>query len=388
MTDASSPRPVTDPGDDPLAALMAETGPDVLNRLNADFEDSVLFVGCVLGGLPEATATRVTAIDSRGIDIVVADPTGKHPRRLDFAEPVQDPMELTAALFGLIDRARAESGEEGQTTAERERVEMARIRTFLTRVVSVEEVHPHLRQITFGGGDLMSFEPLGPDTFAYLLLPPPGRRELTIDQSFTWEQHSAMAEAERPVGAYYTMRRWRPAAAEIDMLMVLHDDAGHASAWAARAEPGDPVALWGPRTGYYPPPGTQSLVLVADETGLPAVAAILEQLPAGWRAQVVAEVASEEERQALRSSLDIDVVWCHRDGAAPGTTTLLADGVRTLPSLGPNPYVWGGGESHAMTAVRRYVRDELGLAREAVSLTAYWRHRNSPDPDPEQPRVV
>ena len=32
------------------------------------------------------------------------------------------------------------------------------------------------------------------------------------------------------------------------------------------------------------------------------------------------------------------------------------------------------GESRAMTAVRKYVRQEIGLAREQVSLVAYWRH--------------
>ena len=45
-------------------------------------------------------------------------------------------------------------------------------------------------------------------------------------------------------------------------------------------------------------------------------------------------------------------------------------------------YVWGGAESRAMTAVRRHVRHERGLAREQVSLVAYWRHRDHP-PEPE-----
>lgn len=36
-------------------------------------------------------------------------------------------------------------------------------------------------------------------------------------------------------------------------------------------------------------------------------------------------------------------------------------------------YVWGGGESRAMTAIRRHVRSERGLPRDAVSLLAYWR---------------
>src|SRR5690606_926564 len=124
-----------------------------------------------------------------------------------------------------------------------------------------------------------------------LLLPPPGRDALTIDASFTWEQYGTMPDDERPVGAYYTLRRWRPDVAELDVLMVLHGDTGPASAWAHRAKPGDPVALWGPRTAYGPPAGSDRYLLVADETGLPAVAVVLEELDDGVPVQVVAEVA-------------------------------------------------------------------------------------------------
>ena len=53
------------------------------------------------------------------------------------------------------------------------------------------------------------------------------------------------------------------------------------------------MVLWGPRAGCRPPPGTEHLLLGADETGLPAVAVILEQLPDAMAAQVIAEVADE-----------------------------------------------------------------------------------------------
>ena len=123
-----------------------------------------------------------------------------------------------------------------------------------------------------------------------------------------------MPPEEQPVGAYYTVRAWRPEVAELDMLFVLHGE-GHASGWAARARRGDPVALWGPRTGYHPPADTDWLLLVADETGLPAVAVILEQLPAGMPARVLAEVADEHEHQDLPVRQGVEVTWLHRDGA-------------------------------------------------------------------------
>jgi NADPH-dependent ferric siderophore reductase len=257
---------------------------------------------------------------------------------------------------------------------EREVQVMSAIRTMITSVASVEEVHPHLRRITFAGGDLATFCPLGPDTFLYLLLPPPGRTELTIDQSFTWEAYGDMPATERPVGAYYTLREWDPRTSELSMLFVLHGDEGPASAWAGRAQPGDPVALWGPRSAFEPPADTDWYLLVADETGLPAVASILESLPSGTTALVFAEVADESERQALPAAPTFEIHWSYRDGAEPGTTTLLPEAVRAPAWPGGSPYVWGGGESRTMTAVRKYVRQEIGLERERVSLVAYWRH--------------
>jgi hypothetical protein len=43
---------------DRQAAQLAATAPDVLDRLNVDFEDSVLFVGRVLGDCPGPASGR------------------------------------------------------------------------------------------------------------------------------------------------------------------------------------------------------------------------------------------------------------------------------------------------------------------------------------------
>jgi len=108
--------------------------------------------------------------------------------------------------------------------------------------------------------------------------------------------------------------------------VVLHADEGDGSWWASHAKPGDPAALWGPRTTYRRPADAETLLLVGDETAIPAIAAILESLPAGDHASVVIEV--------------------------------------------PNV--------HVIAAVRRLLRRERGLPSERVSMTAYWRRAKSP----------
>lgn len=365
---------------------MVENGDEFLEHMNDDFGDALLVVGRALSDHDEATGVVLTGLDRNGVDAVATDAAGEHAVRIDFEEPLDQFEDITMALLGLMTRAREVAGDDvEQTSGDREVAALSLLKTFLTEVVAVTDIHPHLRQVTFGGGDLVDFAPAGPDTFLYLLLAPPGRTELGIDQSFTWEAHARMAEEDKPVGAYYTVRRWRPEAAEIDVLMVLHDDhgpdtpGGHASRWAEQAAVGDKVALWGPRTAYDPPEGTEHWVLVADETGLPAVAVIIEQLPEGATAEVLAEVDNAAEHQDLPARDGVQVRWLYRDSARPGTTSLLSDAALELPAFDRRTYVWGGGESRTMTRIRRHVRDERGLARGDVSLVAYWRHSATTD---------
>lgn len=257
----------------------------------------------------------------------------------------------------------------------------AAIRTFVTSVVRNEQVSPNFRQITVGGGDLATFEPLGPDTFLYVLAPPRGRCELTVDQGFTWEAYVGMAPEDQPVGAYYTLRRWRPEAAELDLVVLRHGDDGEGSAWAGRTRPGDPVALWGPRTAWAPPPDTDRYLLVADETGLPALSVILEDLPAGTPVRALVEVGDPADRLPIETEADLTLTWLPRGGAEAGTSSVLIDAVRAAEVGADRTYAWGGGESRAVTAVRRHLRHEVGFAREAVSMTGYWRHPASPADD-------
>ncbi len=246
-------RVMTETRDESVDAAIAALEPLALNRMNADFEDSVLPVGRVLGGRPDAhpRSHRVDRSPGRALRRRRLERGASRTDRVHGADHIADALQ--DELMGLVLRARAHSGEEGTTTAEREIAEAAKVRTFVTEVSAVERVHPHLRRITLAGGELASFRPVGPDSFVYVLLPPPGRTELTIDQQFTWTHYEEMPEADRPVGAYYTVRHWRPETSELSLLFVLHGDVGPASGWASRARPGDPLALWGPRTAYHPP---------------------------------------------------------------------------------------------------------------------------------------
>lgn len=74
------------------------------------------------------------------------------------------------------------------------------IPTHVTSVVRAQRISARFVRVTFAGG-LERFRPVGPDQFVYVLVPPPGRHDLTIGTDFVWSDYYEMPEPERPVGA-------------------------------------------------------------------------------------------------------------------------------------------------------------------------------------------
>jgi NADPH-dependent ferric siderophore reductase len=241
------------------------------------------------------------------------------------------------------------------------------IPTHVTEVERCERRGDTFVRVTFAGG-LDRFRPIAPDQFVYVLLPPPGRTVLPVTTDFRWTEFDEMAERDRPIGAYYTVRQFRPEAGELTCDVFLHDPAGAASTALADVVPGTPAALWGPRTAWSPPLATSRWLLVADETGVPAAQVILESLPTGADVTVLVEVDDA-------GGLDVaGATFLPRGGAKAGTTDLLVEAVRGLDLESAGLYAWGGAESRAMRDVRRHLRGAVGLARQQVSMTPYWRH--------------
>jgi NADPH-dependent ferric siderophore reductase len=177
----------------------------------------------------------------------------------------------------------------------------------------------------------------------------------------------------------FTVRRHDPARATIDVDFYLHGIAGHATDWAQQAQIGDRVGFAGPRAHWQLDPEARWCLLLADETGLPALLAILESLPAGQSAIAVAEIARDSERQTVDSAADVQLHWVRRDGRPPGTTTLLLDTIKRLALPDMRGQAWGGGEGLAMRDLRRHLTAEHPALADSMVVRGYWKHRDTPD---------
>jgi NADPH-dependent ferric siderophore reductase len=232
-------------------------------------------------------------------------------------------------------------------------------------VLGVRRLTPRMARITVGGDDLVDFVSAGTDQNVMLYFYPD---DVTLPEPLTLESARAMWSQVRPQTRTYTISRHDPERNEIDFDFVLHDG-GLASDWAKQVEPGDPVIFVGPSPAYRPDPAADWHLLAGDETALPAIAAILRELPAGARTLVFVEVEDAEEEQPLPTAADATVTWLHRaEGDALAPVVTAAD----LPAGRVD--AWLAGERSAMLALRRHLLDERGYPRGQVRPTTYWRH--------------
>jgi NADPH-dependent ferric siderophore reductase len=95
--------------------------------------------------------------------------------------------------------------------------------------------------------------------------------------------------ASEEQGRNYSVRHHDGDLIVIDV--VLHAR-GAGTTWAAATRPGDRVGLDHARSWYRPEPTTDWQLLVADLSGLPAVARIIEELPHNIPATAILEVAT------------------------------------------------------------------------------------------------
>lgn len=313
------------------------------------------------------------------------------------------------------------------------------------RVRSVERLSPSFVRIALGGP---GFEHLGPDRPTYdqrvkLLIPSQGHgipsSVMTADNWYAaW---LALPEVERGHVRTYTARlvRGEGEGRELVIDFVLHgtdgtvasDDhvgtghgaAGPAAAWAAAAQPGDEIGVLAPRRGleahyggieFAPGDADHHLVLVADETALPALASILEALPDDAEGCAVIEVPAaadfldvggpagverhwiargnrprgaasiarvrrvfgiDDPGPAVERSVDPDEeeIWETIIFSSSGESDVVPDHEAT-PRLGPDQtYAWVAGDSDTVKAVRRLLVGELGLPRHQVAFMGYWK---------------
>ncbi|WP_018155792.1 siderophore-interacting protein [Demetria terragena] len=284
---------------------------------------------------------------------------------------------------------------------------------FTAEVVRTTRITPHMIRITFSGASLDQFADPGFDQRIKLFLPPIVGSLDDVPRGADWySQWRAMPEERRAPMRTYTTRFVRPAEHEVDIDLVDHGDLGPASAFARRAQPGDQVLLLGPHAAHPGPHGglefpvdlasKTDLLIAGDDTAIPAVSAILEQLPAQARGLAVIEVEHAASIQSVQAPASVRVEWVVRNGArGAAQTPIVRTWLENHPIVGssegdstvyfdgeddiywevssergeevPPLAAWIAGESSVVKALRRLLVRDFAVPRTAVAFMGYWR---------------
>ncbi|MFJ3406541.1 siderophore-interacting protein [Promicromonospora sp. NPDC090134] len=271
----------------------------------------------------------------------------------------------------------------------------------MAEVISTKQVSPNMMRVTLGGDELDRFTPAGYDQWFRLFLPRAGQDMLrlpTRTSGLWYAEYLTTPKARRPWVRNYTVRAARPDLNELDVDFVLHagDDApdgsaeraaGHAAGpgagFAQAAEQGLRVGLLDQGVAYNPRHDHDWTLLVADESGLPAVAGICESLPDDARGLALVEVPTAADTQEFRVPSGVELRWVVRSDAdpqaVPGQVALAELCALDLTGRAGDVYAFTIGESALATGARRHLVGERGVPKAHVDFVGYWRHgRSSP----------
>jgi NADPH-dependent ferric siderophore reductase len=249
-------------------------------------------------------------------------------------------------------------------------------------VVRVVDLTPGMRRVTLAGAQLReftaanglarpAFDSSGFDDSIRLVFCYPGQTEPVLPLQTA--KGLDLPRDPRPLARVYTVRRWDPDAGELDVDFVKHG-IGVGTAWAYRTQPGDRIHFYGPSASRALPHDAGWLLVAGDDTALPAIARLLDELPDDASAQVFVEVADDAHRLELRALPHVEVTWVVRDGAKAGTTTTpLLDAVKSSEWKEGRPFAWLAGEHSAVRDLRRHLLEDRGLPKDDIEVTGYWR---------------
>ncbi|GAA1545603.1 siderophore-interacting protein [Kribbella lupini] len=235
-------------------------------------------------------------------------------------------------------------------------------------VTAVRRTSPSFLTITLAGCETL--ETGGFDQRIKILLARPGQAEPVLPPADNWYGvYREMADDVRPIMRTFTIRAQR--GAEIDIEFALHGDAGPASAWAQSAVPGSRLGIIGPEIGdnpkayQYMPDSPDWQLLVGDDTAVPALASIIESLPAGTVARAFVQVPHAADVRDFATAADLEIAWCIGSG--------LADAVRSAKLPDGTPYAWVAGEAGIVRDIRRHLTGTLEWDSKPHYFGGYWK---------------
>lgn len=229
-------------------------------------------------------------------------------------------------------------------------------------VVCTKQITPHMIRVTFRS----EITKLFPENIAgaHLKLVMPHPDEVGLPDTSAKDFKTRMRT--------YTLREVRPSEGTFDVDFVVHGDVGIAGPWAARAKPGDLIAISQPGAPKLVTSNADWFLIAADMSAIPAAAAGLATLEDSAIGDAFFEILSEEDRQPVRAPSGINVHWIVKTEAEARSEALI-DAVRYSPWRPGEPSVFVAGEFSMVGELRRYFVKERRTQKQLTYISSYWK---------------
>lgn len=241
----------------------------------------------------------------------------------------------------------------------------------LIQVKSITDISPSIRSITFTGERLRDYPTQCEGGHLKIFIAPDLKSEPALPV-LTKDGRSWPEDKPRPFVRTYTVRAIRPEIKEIDIEFAMHDGVtGPAYLFARDAQPGHWMGITNPGGPDPLLPQTQHYFMAGDSSSLPAIAALLEKMPANATGQVVLRLDNPDDVRDLRKPAGIEVTWICGDISK---TAELISTFKSWDIPTEDASFWIAGEDQIIRDLRRYIRREKEFGRENIYAIPYWRY--------------
>ena len=238
-------------------------------------------------------------------------------------------------------------------------------------VARVEKLSRSMVRIVLTGPELEGFASLGFDDHVKMFFPLPGETKPNLP--VIGPNGLEFPEgAPRPLARDYTPRSFDAEKGELAIEFATHHD-GPASNWAKSARVGDKAWIAGPRGSFTIPFTFDWHLLIADDTGLPALARRLEEMPESTRVVALIEVETEADCLDLATKADASIIWVTQKAAGGADHDALTEALRTLELPEGDFFSWVACESKAAKDLRAILIGEYGANPKWTRASGYWR---------------
>jgi NADPH-dependent ferric siderophore reductase len=185
---------------------------------------------------------------------------------------------------------------------------------------------------------------------------------------FVWTRgQDVVLELPAPDGIarrHYTVRAHEPVKRTLSIDFFLHGQ-GVSGPWLDGLRIGDAVNAVGPRGHTFVRDADWHL-FVGDETCIPAIFAMLEELSGAAPTYVFLETENVSDRMPLDAPAGTAITWVSR------TDTALHDAVESFALSQGEGFAYVIGETAKVRAIRHRLL-ERGIARNRIAAEGYWR---------------